>query len=276
MPLAFSNWFAVSVAVLASAVLLVGCAAQDGPGSSSGPRQSNEQSSSRNSEQGGDRMESARIRTELGFNYFLRGQMAVALEEIRSALDSNRNHAPAYNVLGLIHMDLGENAKAEEAFKRALAITPGDPDTLNNYGWFLCQNRRERESISQFLLALKDPLYATPFKPYLNAGICSLRIGDDVAAEDYLRKSFSLDPANPATTLQLGELHLRRNELEKARFYSDRIVKNFDPSPDALWLALRIERKSGDRASEASYASQLRRRFPNSPQSLRMQQGLFE
>ena len=110
----------------------------------------------------------------------------------------------------------------------------------------------------------------------LNAGICAQRIGDDVAAEDYFRKSFSLDPANPATTLQLGELHLRRNELEKARFYSDRIIRNFDPSPDALWLALRIERKSGDRASEASYASQLRRRFPNSPQSLRMQQGQFE
>ena len=221
-------------------------------------------------------MESARIRTELGFNYFLRGQMAVALEEIRSALDSNRNYAPAYNVLGLIHMDLGENAKAEEAFKRAIAITPSDPDSLNNYGWFLCQNRRERESIGQFLLALKDPLYSTPFKPYLNAGICSQRIGDDVAAEDYFRKSFSLDPANPATTLQLGELHLRRNELEKARFYSDRIVKSFEPSADAIWLALRIERKAGDRASEASYASQLRRRFPNSPQSLRMQQGQFE
>ncbi len=275
MPHAFSNWFANSVAIFASA-LLVGCAAQDGAGNSSAARQSNEQSSSRNNEQGGDRMESARIRTELGFNYFLRGQMAVALEEIRSALDSNRNYAPAYNVLGLIHMDLGENAKAEEAFKRAIAITPSDPDSLNNYGWFLCQNRRERESIGQFLLALKDPLYSTPFKPYLNAGICSQRIGDDVAAEDYFRKSFSLDPANPATTLQLGELHLRRNELEKARFYSDRIVKSFEPSADAIWLALRIERKAGDRASEASYASQLRRRFPNSPQSLRMQQGQFE
>ena len=277
MPHAFSNWFATSIAIFASA-LLVGCATQDGAGSptASGSRLSGEQLPSRNNEQVGDRMESARIRTELGFNYFLRGQMAVALEEIRSALDSNRNYAPAYNVLGLIHMDLGETAKAEEAFKRALALTPNDSDTLNNYGWFLCQNRRERESIGHFLHALKDPLYATPFKPYLNAGICAQRIGDDVAAEDYFRKSFSLDPANPATTLQLGELHLRRNELEKARFYSDRIIRNFDPSPDALWLALRIERKSGDRASEASYASQLRRRFPNSPQSLRMQQGQFE
>ena len=34
----------------------------------------------------GDRLESARIRTELAFNYFQRGQLSIALEEIRSAL----------------------------------------------------------------------------------------------------------------------------------------------------------------------------------------------
>lgn len=267
----------VATPVLA-ALLTVLCAACAVPETNpAGSRQQSEQLPARNlAEQGGDRNESARIRTELAFNYFMRGQMAVALEEVRSAIDSNSRHAPAYNVLGLINMDLGENAKAEDAFKRALALTPNDSDTLNNYGWFLCQTKRERESIGQFLLALKDPLYATPFKPYLNAGTCSQRMGDEAAAEDYFRKAFALDPSNPSTMMRLGELYLKRNDLEKARFYSDRINRSLEPSPDALWLALRIERKGGDRASEASFATQLRRRFPDSVQARLMQQGQFE
>ena len=264
------------VAALAvGACVLAGCAAQDG-GANSGNRQQSEQVPSRGSEQIGDRMESARLRTELGFNYFLRGQMAVALEEIRSALESNRSYAPAYNVLGLINMDLGENAKAEEAFKRSLELVPGDSDTLNNYGWFLCQTKRERESIAYFLQSLKDPLYPTPYKPYLNAGICTQRSGDDATAEGYLRRAFDLDPLNGNTMLRLGELYLKKPDLDRARFYADRVNKNSDPSAESLWLALRIERKSGDRASEASYAAQLRRRFPNSAEYLRLQQGQFE
>ena len=263
-----------AAALVFCAALAAGCAAPDGSGSQSG-RQSSEQVPSRGAEQG-DRMESARLRTELGFNYFLRGQMAVALEEVRSAIESNRNYAPAYNVLGLIHMDLGQNALSEEAFKRALALMPGDSDTLNNYGWFLCQTKRERESIAFFMQALKDPLYPTPYKPYLNAGTCSLRSGDEAAAEGYFRRAFDLDSSNVSTMLKLGELYLKKSDMERARFYTDRINKNSDPTAESLWLALRIERKSGDRASEASYAAQLRRRFPNSQEYLRLQQGQFE
>lgn len=224
----------------------------------------------------GDRLESARIRTELAFNYFQRGQLSIALEEIRSALASNPNYATAYNVLALINMDLGQNPQAEEAFRKGLTLAPNDSDILNNYGWFLCQTKRERESIERFLQALKNPLYPTPDKPYLNAGICSQRMGDEASAEDYFRKAFSLDPLNAGALMRLGELYFKRNDIEKARFYMERVNKNYEPSAESLWLALRIERKAGDRASESSYAAQLRRRYPNSNEHLLMQQGKFE
>jgi type IV pilus assembly protein PilF len=224
----------------------------------------------------GDRQETARLRAELAFNYFQRGQLGVAIEEVRSALAADPNFATAYNVLGLINMDLGENAKAEDAFRKALSIAPDDSDSLNNYGWFLCQTKREREAIDRFLQALKNPLYPTPDKPYLNAGICSQRIGNEAAAEEYFRKAFTLDPLNAGAMIRLGEMYFKRSEYEKARFYIDRINKNFDPSAESLWLALRIERKAGDRVSESSFAAQLRRRYPNSPEFQLLQQGKFE
>jgi len=260
-------------------LLLTACANQGGgmpePGNTGGPR-SERGVSMAEARTGGDPLESARVHTELAFSYFQNGQMAVALDEVRIALTSKSDYYQAYNVLGLINMDLGDNAKAEEAFRRALAIAPNDSDTLNNYGWFLCQTQRERQAIPQFLAALKNPLYPSPAKPYLNAGICSEKANDVVAAEDYYRRAFSLDPTNPGIMLRLGDLYYKRNDFEKARFYVDRVNKNFDPSAASLWLALRIERKAGDRASESSFAAQLRRRYPNSAEYQRLQQGQFE
>jgi type IV pilus assembly protein PilF len=223
-----------------------------------------------------NRAESARIRAELAFNYFQRGQMAVALEEINTAIASDPSFGGAYNVLGLINMDLGRAQQAEEAFKKALSLTPGDSDTLNNYGWFLCRNKRERESIGMFMNALKNPLYETPVKPYLNAGICSQQMNDIPSAEDYFRKAFNLDPGNATAMYRLGELYLRVNNLDQARFYSERLNRAFEPSAESLWLLVRIERRSGNAASEASYATQLRRRFPNSREGLALQQGRYE
>lgn len=263
------------LALAAASLLVAGCASQGGNTTSGGPR-SGERSVSLEGRSFGDPLESAKAHTELAFGYFQRGQMAVALDEIAVALKSKPDYYQAYNVLGLVQMDLSQNPKAEEAFRHALSIAPNDSDTLNNFGWFLCQNQRERESLPLFMQALKNPLYATPTKPYTNAGICSEKLGDVAAAEEYYRKAFSLDPANPGVMMRLADLYYRRNELDKARFYADRINRNFDPSASSLWLALRIERKAGDRTAESSFAAQLRRRYPDSPEYLRMQQGQFE
>ena len=81
----------------------------------------------------------ARIHTELASAYFERGSMGVALEELRTAISADPNYATAYSVLGLVHMDLHENAIAQRNFERALALSPNDPDINNNYGWFLCR-----------------------------------------------------------------------------------------------------------------------------------------
>ncbi|MFD2272085.1 hypothetical protein ACFS07_15310 [Undibacterium arcticum] len=45
---------------------------------------------------------------------------------------------------------------------------------------------------------------------------------------------------------------------------------------DVLWLAIRVERKLGDRASAESLATQLRRRHPTSPESAAYQRGAFD
>ena len=104
--------------------------------------------------------------------YITGNQYSVALDELKFALSMDSRYAPAYGVRGLVHMSLLEDNKAEEDFERSLDLDASDSGTRNNYGWFLCQRGREKESMAQFMEAMKNPLYATPEKAYLNAGIC--------------------------------------------------------------------------------------------------------
>jgi type IV pilus assembly protein PilF len=45
---------------------------------------------------------------------------------------------------------------------------------------------------------------------------------------------------------------------------------------EALWLGVRVERRLGDRNSEASYALQLRNKFPNSREARALVAGQYE
>ena len=62
--------------------------------------------------------QSAKVHTELAGEYFNRGQMEVALEEIDEALKAEPNYAPAHNVFGLINMKLNEDAKRCKILRR--------------------------------------------------------------------------------------------------------------------------------------------------------------
>jgi type IV pilus assembly protein PilF len=217
----------------------------------------------------------AQIRLELATGYYQQGNYAQALEELRSAVSIEPSNPQAYGLFGLVYMDLGDRARAEENFQRALRLAPEDPELLNNYGWFLCQTERPRESIAQFQAALRDPLYATPARPLHNAGICSLRAGDSAGAEAYFQRSFQLDPRNPVAMYHLGEIYLKRGDLENARFMSQRLLQSYPASAETLWLGIRVERRAGDRDGAASLSAQLRRQFPASREANLLQRGAF-
>ena len=106
----------------------------------------------------------AQLHTDLGAAYFGRGQLGVALEELNTALKADSHYAPTYNLLGLVYMELREDDKAEDNFRRSLSLDSADSDANNNYGWFLCQHGKIDDAIRHFMTALKNPLYATPDK----------------------------------------------------------------------------------------------------------------
>ena len=219
---------------------------------------------------------SARVHTELAAGYYSRVQYGIALDELNRALSADPSYAPAYNMLGLVYMELREDAKAQQNFERALGINPNDSEAHNNFGWFLCTRNRIDESIPHFLKAVTNSLYVSPEKAYFNAGICALKKGDAAAAKDYLAKALARQPLMPQALYQMAVLHFKQGQYIDAKILLTRYAQIATATPDSLWLSVRVERKLGDKESEASYALQLRKAFPDSPQTKLLLGGRYE
>jgi type IV pilus assembly protein PilF len=221
-------------------------------------------------------MSRARIHTELAAGYLELGNYGVSLQEAGEALKADPNYAPAFSVLGLVYMELRDDRAAEANFQRALRIAPQDSDVNNNFGWFLCQRKREQESIKYFLIALRNPLYPTPDKSWVNAGVCARQAGDITAADDYFQKALKVRPGQPQALLQLADMAYKRKSYPEAKSYLMRIQREVEPTAEFLWLSLRVERAIGDRNAEGSLAFQLRKNFPDSREARALASGLYE
>ena len=213
-------------------------------------------------------MQRAQIHTERAGEYYRLGNMSVALDAAQQAVAVVPTYAPAYNMLGIIYMELREDAKAAQAFEKALKLAPNDPETLNNYGWYVCQRQNPAQAMQYFSAALKDPLYNSPERAMHNAGVCARKAGDLVTAEAQFRGALQRQPLYAPSLLELADLAFSQGRIKEAEGLLIRHMQVMQASSaEALLLGVRIARANGDKTAETSYTQQLRRRFPDSPQT---------
>jgi len=218
----------------------------------------------------------AQLHTEIAAGFFERGQMDVALQELAEASKLDPTNAKIYNVYGLVYAMIGRDAEAQQNFQRAIELAPNDSEIRQNWGWYLCTHGRAKESIPEFELAVRNPLYKSPDISLINAGKCSVEIGDNKRAEEFFKRALSINPNNTTAAYNLSLLTYRQARLDEARALMKRVMQQATPPPDALYLGMCIERKLGDRSSEASYVSQLRNRFPESAEAKAIPPGACE
>ncbi|MGP1628378.1 MAG: type IV pilus biogenesis/stability protein PilW [Giesbergeria sp.] len=218
----------------------------------------------------------ARIRLELAVNYLGLGRVDVALDEVKQSLVADPSYADAYNVLGLIYMQLKDLTQADQSFQRALALRPGDPDVLHNRAWLVCQLGRYAEAEAMFTTVLANPGYTARSKTLMAQGLCQARVGKMEMAEKNLLAAYEIDAGNPVIGYNIGVVQFQRGEYKRAQFYIRRLNNSELANAESLWLGIKIERALNDPVSTRQIADQLRRRFPDSREFSAFQRGAFD
>jgi len=256
---------------LAGLLLLAGCAGPGQAPASAPPRPIATASDQTDSDR------RAQVRMELAGAYFGRGQLETALDEVKLALQVQPNLADAFNLRGLIYAAMGEDRLADDSFARALQIDPRDGSALHNQAWFWCQRGRFAPAQAQFAALLALPEYRDVARAQLARGVCYGRNRQWPEAEAALMRAYELDPANPSAGINLAEVLMQRQDLERARFYIGRVNDVATAvNPQTLWLAARIDHKLGRDASARQHGDKLRQRFPQSPETALFEQGRFD
>ena len=204
---------------------------------------------------------------QLGIEYAKQGDYKTAVAKLQKALEIEPDFADAHHVIAVVYNRIGDKPQAEQYFKRALDLDRKDPQTLNDYGLFLCAGGKHQAADELFARAMANPLYATPEIARANAGVCAARAQDYPQAENYLRAALADNPRLPTALLEMADISFRLNRYLPARGYLQRYLESARHTARSLWLGIRIERQLGDRDAAASYALALKSKYPDSEEA---------
>jgi len=143
------------------------------------------------------------------------------------------NEWRSYFSRGAARERLGRWPEAEADFRRALELSPDQPDVLNYLGYAWVDRG---ENLQEGLAMIRR---AAEIRPMSGAIIDSLgwayyRLGDYTQAVDWLEAAVRLEPADPTLNDHLGDVYWRLNRRIEARFQWTRAAGLNPDNPDAI------------------------------------------
>lgn len=208
----------------------------------------------------------ALLNVEMGEEYLAQGQIARAKQKFIHALELQPKLPEAYSSFGFFYETVGDNTEAENHYKQAIAHANGDGKFHNNYGTFLCRQKRYDEADIAFNRALHDKKYLNTAEVYENAGLCALQKSDLVKAREYLSTALKRDPYRAKAHLELAQLELTAHNYATARSHLESFNSRQNPSAQSLWLSTQLHKIFADAEGAAKDASNLKAMFPDSPE----------
>lgn len=209
----------------------------------------------------------AEYNASLGAEYLRKDRLRLANEKLSKALQQNPNSENANHYYALLQEKLNNNATALKHFKRAIRVSKRNPDLHNNYGSFLCNMGQYRQAISEFALAVKDPLYKTPEFAYTNAGVCIEKSNSKENPEAYFRRALEIKPQFASALFQMAKLNWKQANASKAQAFLFRYNEVAQPTPESLLLCKKINERLGESALAENCVSQLLSHFPSSKEA---------
>ncbi len=209
----------------------------------------------------------ANFNAELGANYLATGSLENAQIKLRRALAQDPNNALANNTNGKLLARLDDPRGAEKAFQKSIRLDADRAEYRNNYGIFLCDQKRTDEAIKQFVLASENKFYNTPEYALDNAGVCAMDGGNYAKAEQFMRDAVRANPNFAPVMLHMAELKLKTGDATLADAYYSRFLGLSRQTPQSLIVGVNIRRELGDESAAKQYGRTLVSAFPQSRQA---------
>jgi len=212
--------------------------------------------------------EIAMTRISLGLGYLKMGNTTQAKLNLEKAKRFAPNLSQVYTAFAHYYEVVSEPDLATNSYEKALSIEPQNPDTLNNYGVFLCRHEKYAESEKNTLKAIAIPAYLMVSQSYENLALCQLKAKEFTKAEQYFTKSIQHSPNRASALLQMVRLQYAYGDYKAAQKYFQRYEKATRRfSPEALSLGFKVFEKQRNRRIAKNYASMLVKMFPASYQA---------
>jgi type IV pilus assembly protein PilF len=211
--------------------------------------------------------DAAAYNVQLGIAYMNQGDLARAKDKLDRAVGQDPNNAEVHSSRAMLFERMHDLDKADAEFRTALRLAPHDPQVINNYAVYLCQNGRTDEGVKRFLEAAHNALYQTPWAAFTNAGVCLRAAKRDDEARVEFNSALQVRPNFGEAAFQLAELEFQHGELAPSRAHIDGFLGSFEATPDLLLLGVRVARAQGDRMAAQRYARRLQLDFPGTDQA---------
>ncbi len=213
--------------------------------------------------------EGAKINVQLAAGYIRRGDIEIAKMKLEKAMLLNSEYVPAYTTMAVLMTMINKPGEAEKYYHQALDLDPNNPELQNNYGTFLCKNKKYDEAFKQFDKVLDNSFYATPEVAHENYGYCMLQSAkpDYVQAERHLRVALKSNPNLASALLAMAELGIETKKYLMARAYTQRYHALTRPSAHSLWVQIQAEHALNDRKYFLQLSQKLMNTYPRSEEA---------
>jgi len=208
--------------------------------------------------------EAAMARLKLALEYLRTGKTAQAKLNLDRAEKLDSEVDGIYSSYAYYYQRVGEISLADTAYLKALDQYPNNDNTRNNYGAFLCDNKRYEDAEKQFVIAIGSATNSQTANSYENAGLCALRDQKWLRAKKHLSAVLRYESVRARSILGLAKANVELEELESAEQNLRSYRRIYSQTSQSLWLAMQVEHKRKNSAMVSQLGRILITKYPNS------------
>ena len=220
-----------------------------------------------------DQQEIARVRTSLAAQYIRKNELDTAQRQLEKAFSADSRYAPAYDMMGVLLQQEGSRinlAKADQYFKKAIALDKDFVQAHNNYGVYLSQMKRYREAAEQFEIAGASLGYEGRIGALENLGRTYLQLNDSSAAAKAFLRALDGNRNSIIAHIELVDLLLEQQRVPQAqRLYDETLilVQGQGISPRLLLQGIKLAAAQNNITTRQQLAQQLLSAYPLSDEA---------